>query len=412
MTNTLKTLTFGLVAGAIAAPAFAQDISFWSWRQEDRAVYEQIIETFQAQNPGITVTFEAFEAASYATVLSTALAADNGPDAMMVRAYGAFETVANGGYLMPLTTAEVPGLADLPAAALASQTLRADGKVYGVPFASQTMLIVYNKDIYEQLGLSVPETWADLAANAEAIEAAGMFAFANGTATAWQNETIVSALTASTIGRGFYDDLIAGNADFTDARFVEGLTKLQEISAYFPDGFIGLDYASSQQLFASGLAVMFAGGSFELANFRSQNADLNLGVFAAPGQAAGDEKLVATFFDGGYAGYAKTEHPEAVTKFLSFLATQEFGQDFANSLGNISPIPGVTFENPLLQEVAQLNQNSVPYIMLTNFRFQEPSGSVLLQAEVQRMLAGESTPEAAAKAVTDGIATYYAPFQK
>lgn len=411
MTPTLRTLTLGLVAGSIAAPAFAQEISFWSWRQEDRAVYQQIISAFQEANPGITVRFEAFEAASYATILSTALSADNGPDVMMVRAYGAFETVANGGYLMPLTADDVPGLADLPQTALASQTLRADGQVYGVPFASQTMLVIYNKDIYEQLGLSIPETWDDLVANAEAIKGAGMFAFGNGTATAWQNETIVSALGASIIGRDFYDDLLAEEADFTDPRFVEGLTKLQEISAYFPDGFIGLDYASAQQLVASGLAGMFAGGSFELANFRSQNPGLNLGVFATPGISADDEKLVATFFDGGYAGYAQTKHPEAVKTFLAYLATQEFGQVFANELGNITPIPGVTFENPLLQDVARLNQNSVPYIMLTNFRYQEPSGSVLLQAEVQRMLAGESNPEAAAKAVTDGIATYYAPFQ-
>lgn len=412
MKTTLKSLTLGLVAGSIAAPAFAQEISFWSWRQEDRAVYQSIIDRFQEQHPGITVRFEAFEAASYATILSTALAADNGPDSMMVRAYGAFETVANGGYLMPLTADDVPGLAGFPETALAANTLRSDGQLYGVPFASQTMLVIYNRDIFDQLGLADPQDWAELISHSETIRAAGLFPFANGTATAWQNETIVSALAASIIGRGFYDDLLAEQTDFTDPRFVEGLTRLQEISAYFPDGFIGLDYASAQQLFASGMAAMFAGGSFEIANFLGQNPSLNLGVFAAPGLSAEDEKLVATFFDGGYAGYARTEHPEAVKTWLAYLATQEFGQVFANELGNITPIPGVTFENPLLQDVARLNLNSVPYIMLTNFRYQEPSGSVLLQAEVQRMLAGQSTPEAAAQAVTDGIATYYAPFQR
>jgi len=412
MKTTLKTLTLGLVAGSIAAPAFAQEISFWSWRQEDRAVYQQIIDAFQAANPGITVRFEAFEAASYATILSTALAADNGPDSMMVRAYGAFETVANGGYLLPLTADDVPGLAGFPATALAANTLRSDGQLYAVPFASQTMLVIYNRDIFDQLGLSEPQDWAELISHAEAIRAAGLFPFANGTATAWQNETILSALGASTIGRDFYDDLIADRTDFNDPRFVAGLERLLEISAYFPDGFIGLDYPSSQQLFASGMAGMFAGGSFELANFRSQNPSLNLGVFAAPGQSADDEKLVATFFDGGYAGYSKTQHPEAVKTWLAFLATPEFGQIFANELGNITPIPGVTFDNPLLQDVARLNQNSVPYIMLTNFRFQEPSGSVLLQAEVQRMLAGQTTPEAAARAVTEGIATYHEPFRR
>jgi raffinose/stachyose/melibiose transport system substrate-binding protein len=401
-----------LASAAVAAPVAAQDLTFWSWRQEDRAVYEDIIATFQAANPGITVKFEAFEAASYATVLSTALAGETGPDLMMVRAYGAFEAVAGANYLMPLTTEDVPGLADLPAAALTAQTLRADGQVYGVPFASQTMLVIYNKGIYDELGLSVPQTWDELLANAEAIKASGRFAFANGTATAWQNETIVSALGSSTVGADFFAEVQAGTADFTDPRYVAGLERVQQISAYFPDGFTGLDYPSSQQLFASGLAGMFAGGSFELGNFRSQNADLDLGIFAAPGTNADDPKLVGLFFDGGYAGNARTTHPEAVKKFLAYTATPEFGNVFSNRLRNISPIPGVVIEDALLQNVADLNQSAVPYIMLTNFRYQEPSGSVLLQAEVQKMLAGATDATSAAKAVTEGIATYHAPFQK
>lgn len=412
MKTIVKSIALGLAALSVSAPAFAQELSFWSWRQEDRAVYEDLIAKFEAANPGITVKFQPYEASSYATILSTALSAGNAPDLMMVRAYGAFETVAAGGYLAPLTVEDVPGLADLPEAALTAQTLRADGQVYGVPFASQTMLVIYNKDIYDQLGLSIPQTWEEFMANAKAVTDAGMFGFANGTATAWQNETIVSALGSSTIGRDFFDDVQKGEADFTDPRFVAGLKAVQEASQYFPKGFIGLDYASSQQLFASGMAAMFAGGSFELANFRSQNPDINLGVFAAPGPNAEDEKLVGRFFDGGYAANADSANLDAAKKFLSFTATQEFGQEFANRLGNITPIPGVTLENPLLQAVAELNEHSAPYIMLTNFRYEEPSGSVLLQAQVQKMLAGETDAETAAKTVTDGIALYHEPFQK
>lgn len=409
MTRFLRTATLGLAAVLTGAPVLAQDLTFWSWRQEDKAAYESLIADFQAKNPGITVKFEAFEAQSYATVLSTALAAENGPDLMMVRAYGAFEAVASANYLMPLTAADVPGLGDLPAPALKAETLRADGQVYAVPFASQTMLVIYNKDIYDQLGLKEPETWAELLANAKAIKDAGMFAFANGTATAWQNETIATALMASTVGRAFYDEVQAGKAGFDDPRYVAGLAALKEISAYFPDGFTGLDYPSAQQLFASGMAGMFAGGSFELANFRNQNPAINLGVFPAPGVTAADEKLVGLYFDGGYAGNARTQHPDAVKAFLTFVASPEFGQKFANSLNNLSPIPGVTLDNPLLQEVSDLNKHSVPYIMLTNFRFQEPSGSVLVQAQVQRMLAGEATPEEAGKAIADGLSVYYTP---
>jgi raffinose/stachyose/melibiose transport system substrate-binding protein len=160
------------------------------------------------------------------------------------------------------------------------------------------------------------------------------------------------------------------------------------------------------------MAAMFAGGSFEIANFLRQNPALDLGVFAAPGQSATDPKLVGLFFDGGYAGNAKTKHPEAVKKFLAYTATRDFAQPFANKLRNISPVPGVTLDDKLLQQVADLNKSSVPYIMLTNFRYQEPSGSVLLQAEVQKLLAGRTDAAAAAKAITAGIATYHKPFQK
>ena len=398
-------------AAAVALPAFAQELSFWSWRQEDRAQYEALIDTFEAANPGITVNFEAHEAANYNTILSTALAGGEGPDVMMVRAHGAFETVAGAGYLMPIDNTTVPGLDALPAPALAAETLRADGKVYAVPFASQTMLVIYNKKIFDQFGLEEPSTWAELQAVAKTLSDNGIFPFANGTATAWQNETIVTALGASIIGQDFYQDLMAGTADFSDPRYVEALAAVKEASAWVPEGFIGIDYPSAQQLFASGLAGMFAGGSFELANFRTQNPEIELGVFPAPVANEGDQHLVGLYFDGGYAGNAKTEHPEAVQKFLSFLASQEFGQVFANSLNNISPIPGVTFDNPLLQEVAELNKNSIPYIMLVHFRYQEPSGSVLLQGAVQKMLAGEATPEQAAAEVTEGIKTYYEPFQ-
>jgi raffinose/stachyose/melibiose transport system substrate-binding protein len=114
MNNRLIRIGTALAAVLIAAPALAQDLTFWSWRQEDRAAYEQFIDTFEAANPGITVKFETFEAANYNTILATALAGGTGPDLMMVRAYGGLENVASAGYLEPLTTETVPALASSP----------------------------------------------------------------------------------------------------------------------------------------------------------------------------------------------------------------------------------------------------------------------------------------------------------
>jgi raffinose/stachyose/melibiose transport system substrate-binding protein len=414
----MKQLLIGtaVFAGAAMATlsAYAQELNFWTWRAEDKAQYEQFIDAFEAANPGITVTFSAYESQGYFSALSTALTGGTGPDVMMVRPYGGLETISNGGFLLPLDETNVPALANFPATAIASETSRTDGKTYAIPFASQTMLVIYNKDIFDQHGLTEPQTWDELLAAADKLKSAGVMPFANGTATAWQNESTFHALTSSIFGRGFYDDMVAGKADFTDPRYVDALTKYNEISTkYFPEGFVGLDYPSAQQLFISGMAGMFAGGSFELAAFEAQNPNLNMGIFAAPGVNADDEKLGAIYFDGGYAVNAASKHPEAALKFANYLASVEFGQAFANGLKNISPIPGVTFESPLLQEVAEMNTTStIPYIMFVHFRYAEPSGSALLQSEIQKMSAGQQTPEGVAKTVTEGVAAWYEPFQK
>ncbi|MCC2612961.1 extracellular solute-binding protein [Neorhizobium petrolearium] len=412
----MKKLVLSTIAAlgalATALPAAAQELTFWSWRQEDKAQYEKFIDAFEAKNPGITVKFEAFEATNYNTILSTALAGGSGPDVMFARAYGGLETVASGGYLLPLDKDNVPALANFAPAALAAESMRSDKTTYAVPFASQTMLVIYNKDVFEKNGISEPQTWDELVQASEKLKAAGVMPFANGTATAWQNEVVVGGIASTIMGRAFYDDLMSGKADFTDKRYVEALTKLKEISKYFPDGFIGLDYASAQQLFSSGMAGMFVGGSYELSNLKKQNPDIKLGIFATPGLKAEDEKLVAQYFDGGYAVNAKTANKEAALKFVNFLASQEFGQMFADGLNNISAVPGVTFKNELLGEVAELNKHSIPYIMLVHFRYGEPSGSVLLQSEIQKLLSDKATPEEVGKNLTTGLANWYAPFKK
>lgn len=404
---------FGLaVLGALLMSfAVAQvTLTFWSWRVEDVAAYQQLIAQFEAENPGIKVEYQAFESQTYATVQTTALAAGEGPDITHVRAYGAFEAIAAPGYLMTLDD-KVPALADFPPLALDGNRLRRDGRIYAVPFASQTIAIYYNADIFGELGLELPETWDEFLSTAQRIQAAGYVPIANGTATAWMNEILMGAFAPSFYGSDFFGDIIAGDATFEDPRFVGALEKLLELRPYLPPQHEGVDNATSQNLFVNELAAMYVGGSFEIANFRRLNPDLNFAVMAPPVLEAGQTPLVSWWLDGGYAVNAATKHPEEAVAFANYLASQQFGQMFSDLLANISPIPGVVSSDPLLAKFAELNLNSTPYIMLVGFRYQEPTGSVLVQQRLSGMFAGTMTPAQLAKEVTEGIAAYFEPFQ-
>ena len=134
----LATAGWGLATGL----AHAGEITFWTWRQEDKASYVELFADFTKANPGITVKFEAFPTENYNTIVATALAGGKGADVLHVRAYGGLEALAKANYLVPLTLANVPELKNLPADAQASETLRADGKVYAVSLAGQTLGIL------------------------------------------------------------------------------------------------------------------------------------------------------------------------------------------------------------------------------------------------------------------------------
>src|SRR3954451_10582401 len=96
-------LILGLVltAATLGAAARAGEVTFWTWRQEDRAAYAELFAAFTRANPDIRVKFEAFPVESYQTTVSTALAGGKGGDVIHTRAYGGLEQFAKSGYLMP-----------------------------------------------------------------------------------------------------------------------------------------------------------------------------------------------------------------------------------------------------------------------------------------------------------------------
>ncbi|MBV9538573.1 MAG: extracellular solute-binding protein [Acidisphaera sp.] len=409
-------LVLGLVAtaalGFSARAAFAGDITFWTWRQEDKAAYADLFNDFAKLHPDIHVSFEAFPPENYNTIVSTALAGGKGPDVVHTRAYGGLETFAKSGYLVPLDDRTVPELANFPKDALAAESLRSDGRVYSVPFAVQTLGLLVNRDVVARAGVSEPATWDEFIAACKQLKAKGVIPIANGTATAWMDEVFTSVFTNPFLGPQFIDDLVAGKATFEDPRYTGALAKLLELRDYMPPGFSGIDYPTAQQLFLSGRAAVFVGGSFEIANFRKQNPKLNMLFIAPPAPKAGDPRYVSKYYDGGYAVNAKSSHQDDALAFVRWTGTKQFGDKFSALLGNISPIKGVTIADPLLATVQSLDATSLPYLMAVYFRYESPTGSELLQAAVQKMMAGSETPEQVGHDLTQGIARYYKPFQK
>lgn len=399
----------------ISSSAVAQkaDLAFWSWRTEDVDAYAQFIAEFNAIHPEIKVEFVPYKNTEYNTIVATALQGGSGPDIVHLRAYGGMEPLAKAGYLMPLED-KVPELKDFSREVLLGATNREDGLVYGVPFAVQTVQVLYNKAIFAELGLKEPQTWDQLIEVASQAKAAGYVPFANGGKEGWTLETFFGAVAPNFYGGNeFFDAVVNGDTTFTDPRFKASIEKMLELAPYLPDQYMGVGYTDMQMLFAQEMAAMFLAGSYELGTLAQMNPDLEVGAFVVPPLAANDPKFITMYVDGSYGINADTKYPEEALTFLRFLATREYGKMFTDTLQQISAIPGVQPSNPLLAElIGMMDENATPYLMLTAFRFGQPSGSTLLQNEIQGVFAKEISLDQALQNIQDGIATWHEPFMK
>ncbi len=410
----LLSVVAALAVVAPALPTAAQDqqeVSVWSWRIEDQSAYETMFDAFTSENPGITVKFEPTVDTEYETRLTTALQAGKGPDIAQVKPYGELQPLITAGYLEPLDDV-VASLADFYPTALDGARSADDNKIYGVPYALPNMGVYYNTKIFADNDIAVPKTYAEFLAACEQLKAAGITPIAAGGAngTAWALEIMLGVVGPDTYGGDeFWDEMMAGTANFTDPRFVAVLQRLQDLHPYLPSGFEGVDYTTATQMFINDQAAMFMGGSWENGSFKIQNPDLQFSIFSFPPDDASQPALTSSFADGSYALVKGSTNRDAALKVLEFMASPEWAQLYADNLGWPAARPGVVANDPTLQEMIKMEEHSTPYLTLVGFRWQQPTASSVIQADIISMITGQMAPADLAQKVQDAVATWFVP---
>ena len=398
-------------ASATAEPVDPVTLTMWSWRTEDVDKYNTIFDVYEAANPGVTVEFEAFLNTEYNQLLATGLEGSDGPDLAMVRAYGGVQALIEAGQLLP-----IDGLVDtvsVEQSLLAAATGRTDGNLYGVPFATQTLQMFYNKGIFDELGVTEPTTWDEFIALNEAIAAGGYTPMALGAKDSWMLPIFHEIVGAARYGGPeFRDELLAGTSDFTDPDYVASIQIVDDMTEYMVDDVIGVAYADSQIQFTAGTAAQFPGGSFELGNFTSQAPDMELGVYLVPTppNAASSKPLAAGWADGSFAINTKSENQEAALNLLNWLASEEFGQLFVDEVKQFSAIKGLTYSDPVMKEMNELFASGpTAYINLVDMRYGDPTGSTLIGEGIQSMFLGDMSASGVADKLQEGISTWFTP---
>lgn len=399
------------MAGSIALAQDDVTLTVWSWRTEDEDAYNEIFDVYEAANPGVTVEFVPFVNTDYNNILATGLTGEGGPDVAQLRAYGGIQPLIEAGQLLPLD-GEIETLDNFTDAILKGAQGLEDGRIYGVPFGVQALGAFYNVGIFEELELAEPETWDEFIAILDTLAAEGYIPIGNPAFDSWMLPILHDAVAAPRYGGPeFQAEVLAGETDFTDEDYVASIAVLQELQPYLPPDVVGVAYNDARTLFISELSPIFIGGSFEIGFWRSEAPDVEVGMFMVPPPPDSiTGPLVPAWMDGSYGVNALTEHPDEAKALVEWMGTGEFGQLFTDKINQLSPVEGTEPSDELLAEFAELfGEYPASYMLLVDFRYGDPSGTAVLGPEIQSLFLGETTPEAVAAALQEGISQWFNP---
>jgi len=417
MTRTTLKLALATTA-LVTTGAYAQDVTLTieSWRNDDLRLWQtEIIPAFEAQHPGIKLNFTPSAPAEYNAVLNSKLDAGSAGDLITCRPFDASLALYEAGHLSDLSDLEaMDNFSDVAKSAWQTD----DGSAtFCVPMASVIHGFIYNKEAFEEVGVDVPQTEEEFFAVLEAFKEDGSYIpMAMGTNDQWEAATMGYNNIGPTYWKGEEGRLalIAGEQKLTDPQWVEPYATLARWGDYLGAGYEAQTYPDSQNIFTLGRAAIYPAGSWEISGF-NQQAFFEMGAFKPPVRNAGDTCYISDHTDIGIGMNAATDHPEAARTFLTWVASPEFAEIFANALPGFFPLSSAPVEisDPLAAEFVSWREECESTIRST---YQILSrGTPNLENETWgasvAAIKGTKSPEELGQELQDGLASWYEPQQ-
>lgn len=310
---------------------------------------DAIVEAFEAENPDVTVNVETAAYDEYFTSLQTAIAGGVAPDTFELN-YENFVTYAESGSLLELAADS------FDAATYAGDSLAAfsrNGTQYGLPASFSTVVLFYNKDLFEAAGVETPTadwTWEDEDAAARALTDldAGVYGDFQPVQFFEFYKTLQQA------GGEFFD--ADGNPAFNGPEGVRAAEWLVgKAGRTMPTtAEIGDTPDFDTNLFKEGKLAMWHNGIWQFSGL--QDVPFEWDVVVEPGS----EQKASAVFQNAAAVSATTENADAATRWVSFLTGSDVtAETRIASSWELPPVADETILAGYLEQPVPANRQAV-----------------------------------------------------
>ena len=378
---------------------------FHRWPNEPKnSYYADVVAEFEKKNPDIKVNVESVLNDAYKDKVKVVAGSANAPDVLFTWSGSFVNELVKSDALMDLGPWLEKDSAFRDSFYESQLTpFQIDGKQYGLPVGMQSKLFFYNKDVFEELGLTPPATWDEFIDVLDAIKESGRTPIEYGAQEQWTIAHYVGTLNQRVVDPAvFAADQDPAKGKFTDPGYVEALERFQDLTEYMNDDMTAVGHEIARNAWIAGDAPIMYMQSAEVGYFGEAKFDFGTFNFPAVDGGKGDPREL-TGAPEGFAISKSTKHPDEAKRFLEFLLSKQNGIAYAEKAGELSAVKGAVEEADVPEISKELAQGIVDASAMTTWldNAYDPQIVQAYLSETQLMLSGQQTPEGVMKAVQE-----------
>lgn len=314
-------------------------IKFWDGNWSEPR-FQEVKKMWEEQHPDIELVAEFQVDDGMSDKYMMSLQNGSAPD-VVACALDWVSTFGNAGLLAPLDEyIEKDGVDTGMYVKGAIDASTIDGKLYGLPFRSETYGLYYNKDILAAAGYDkAPETLEEMKEIAKACTNDQVAGFglcgANFSNFSFQYINMLRCAGGDVLNA----DATASALDTKEAVYTANL--YGELAQYAPASLLENNNIANRTLFASGKIAMYLSGIYDMPEITKANPELNFGCAMVP-VAEGAERH--TLLGGWSVAIPEcSKNKEAAWEFVKFITSSEVAALYTNTFTGTME-PSVDFE--------------------------------------------------------------------
>lgn len=384
---------------------------FHRWPNEPKFSYiNSLIEEFEAENPDIDIVADCVLNDSYKEKIRVLVSTDSIPDVFFSWS-GAFgENLTKSGRVLALDeviAADTEWSSQIVEGQWAP--FNYDGKQYGAPWSMDGKAFFYNKDVFDELNLTVPTTMEELYAVCETLKANGYDEpISAGFSAQWAVSHYLGTLCQRVVDADVLAKDYAGEGDFTDPGYITALNTFAELGQYMTADPCSVDHEFARNAFIMGVSPICYMQLAEIKYIRD-DAEFEYAFFNFPtaeGWAGDPGQLTGAPEGMMISSTAAPEVQEAAIKFMKFVISKNGGYRLISETGEISCVQGAWDETNC--DAKQLEAIDLILASTEPAVWQDCATDITIanafMAGGQLLLTGDMTAEEVMKTVQDAAA--------